>query len=550
MSKNYIKEYYEKIVKGDIVTSKRVKAVYKGLVYDIENPGKYHFDEKKALRPIEFIERFCKQSKGEWSGKPIKLELFQKAFISALFGFVDSKGLRRYKETFFLVGRKNGKSTLLSGISLYMLVADKEPGSEVYSIATKKDQAKIIFNEALNMVKQSPELRKLLKKRKTDLYFPNTMSKFEPLGKNSDSLDGLNSHMVVMDELHAVKDRNLYEVMKQSMSARRQPLMVMITTSGTVQGCIYDDMYEYASKVADGIIKDNTFLSIMYELDNKEEWRDPKAWAKANPSLGRIKKLSDIEEKVKRAKVDPKTLSGVLCKDFNIKQTLNSAWLTYDQLNNMETFNLEAFKGSYAIFGADLSKTLDLTSVTMLIPGRKKNYVEQMYWLPKDNFNEHIKDGHIPYDKWHEMGLLRLCEGNQINYSDITSWILEMVNTYEITPLWVYYDSWSASYWVEEMQSYGFNMVKCIQGMKTLSLPLDRLEADLEANKVVYNNNPLLKWCLSNTEVKMDVNGNRQPIKGSNKRMKIDGTASLLNCYVGLNEHLNDIEQGGLLYED
>lgn len=547
---NPIKEYYEKIAKGEIVTSRRVREVYKKLVYDIDNPNKYHYDHLKAQRPIDFIQRFCKQSKGEWSGKPIKLELFQKAFISALFGFVDENGMRKYKETFFLVGRKNGKSTLLSGISLYMLVADKEPGSEVYSIATKKDQAKIIFNEALNMVNQSPELRKLLKKRKTDLYFPNTMSKFEPLGKNSDSLDGLNSHMVVMDELHAVKDRNLYEVMKQSMSARRQPLLVMITTAGTVRACIYDDVYEYASKVADGIIKDDTFLPIMYELDNKEEWRDPNAWAKANPSLGKIKKLSDIREKVERAKADPKTLNGLLTKDFNIRQTLISAWLTFDQLNNEETFNIEKLKGSYAIFGADLSKTLDLTSVTMLIPGKKKNYVTQMYWLPKDNFEEHIKDGKIPYDKWHEMGLLRLCEGNQINYSDITQWILEMVNTYEITPLWVYYDAWSSQYWCSEMVSYGFSMVKCIQGMKTLSLPLDSLEADLEAKKVVYNNNPLLKWCLSNTEVKMDVNGNRMPIKGTNKRMKIDGTASLLNCYVGLNEHLNDLEQGGLLYED
>lgn len=550
MSKNYIKEYYKKISSGEIETSKRVKEVYKRLVYDIDNPKEYHFDEKKALRPIEFIERFCKQSKGEWAGKPVRLLLFQKAFISALFGFVDAKGQRKYKETFFLVGRKNGKSTLLSGLTLYMLTADKEPGAEVYSIATKKDQAKIIFNESINMVKQSPELRKLIKKRKTDLYFSNTMSKFEPLGKNSDSLDGLNSHMVVMDELHAVKDRNLYEVMKQSMSARRQPLLVMITTSGTVRECIYDDMYEYASKVADGIIKDDIFLPIMYELDKMEEWKDEKAWLKANPSLGKIKKYSDLREKVERAKVDPKTLSGVLCKDFNIKQTLNSAWLTFDQLNNEETFNLEAFKGSYAIFGADLSKTLDLTSVTMLIPGKKKNYVHQMYWLPKDNFYSHIQDGRIPYDKWHEMGLLRLCEGNQINYSDVTAWILEMVNKYEITPLWVYYDSWSASYWVDEMTSYGFSMVKCIQGMKTLSLPLDKLEADLEAKKVVYNNNPLLKWCLSNTEVKTDINGNRQPIKGTNKRMKIDGTASLLNTYVGLNDHLNELKEGGLLYED
>lgn len=336
---NYILEYLKAIENGEIIISKRV---YNKLADDMKNPdSKYIFDEKKAARPIEFIEKFCKNSKGEWAGKPVKLELFQKAFISALFGFVDKNtGFRKYKETLFMVTRKNGKSTMLAGIALYMLIADNEPGAEIYSTATKKDQARIIFDETHNMIKQSPELNKFIKKRKSDLYFPLTMSKFQPLGKNSDTLDGLNSHLVIMDELHSVKDRNCYEAMKQSQSVRRQPLFIMITTAGTVRECIFDDMYSYACKIADGTFVDETFLPIIYELDSKDEWIAPKAWEKANPGLNTIKKLSDLSEKVERAKNNPKDLSGILTKDFNIRDTISTAWLSFDDINNEKTFDL------------------------------------------------------------------------------------------------------------------------------------------------------------------------------------------------------------------
>ena len=251
---NYIAEYLQAIKAGKCIVSKRVRKVYEQLNDDIINPKDgFIFDEARAKRSIEFIERFCRHSKGEWAGKPVKLELFQKAFISALFGFVNAEtGYRKYRETLFYCARKNGKSLLLSAIALYCLIADNEAGAEVYSVATKKDQAKIIFDELCNMVRQSPELLKACKKRKSDLYFSLTFSKCQPLGKNSDTLDGLNSSLVIMDELHGIKDRNLYEVMKQSQSARRQPLLIMITTAGTIRECIFDDMYKYACDVADG----------------------------------------------------------------------------------------------------------------------------------------------------------------------------------------------------------------------------------------------------------------------------------------------------------
>lgn len=540
---NYVTEYIKQIEAGNIITSKRVYKQYKKLAEEIANPGQYIFDEKKANRPVEFIERFCKHSKGEWAGQPVRLELFQKAYINALFGFVDKEtGYRRYKESFFMVARKNGKSTMLAGLALYMLLGDKEPGAEVYSTATKKDQAKIVFDETCHMVQQSPELKKFIKKRKSDLYFSLAMSKFMPLGKNSDTLDGLNSHCVIMDELHSVKDRNLYEVMKQSQSARRQPLLIMITTAGTVRECIFDDIYDYATKVVDGVITDDTFLPVIYELDSKEEWQDPKAWLKANPGLGKIKKVTDLIDKVERAKQSPKDLTGVLCKDFNVRETLSNAWLSFDDINNEETFNLEDFRGAYAIGGADLSITTDLTCATLLMIDKAtgKRCVTQMYWLPRDNFYKRVHQEKIPYDKWLEQGLLRLCEGNTIKYSDVTAWFLEMVQEHGITPAWVYYDSYSARYWVDEMENYGFNMVRCIQGAKTLSLPMQNLGADLQAKKIVYNNSPMLKWCLTNTGVQIDRNGNIVPIKNQSPKQRIDGTASLLDAYVGLYEHYTE----------
>lgn len=523
---------------------KRVYKTYERLVSDIENQaGGYVFDESRANKPIEFIERFCKHSKGEWAGKPVKLELFQKAYIAALFGFIDPQtGLRRYKETMFMVARKNGKSTLLSGLALYMLIADNEPGAEVFSVASKKDQARIVFDETLNMVKQSPEISRFVKKRKSDLYFPMAMAKFQPLGKNSDTLDGLNAHCVIMDELHSIKDRNLYEVMKQSQSARRQPLMIMITTAGTVRECIFDDMYAYACGVTDGTITDNTFLPVIYELDKRDDWQDPKKWPCANPGIGTIKKVADLAEKVERAKVSPKDLSGILCKDFNVRETTSSAWLTFDAINNESTFDLERFRGSYAIGGADLSITTDLTCATLLLMDKdtQERFVTQMYWLPRDSFQERVQRDKIPYDKWHEQGLLRLCNGNSINYGDVTAWFLEMVNQHGITPAWIYYDSYSAKYWVEEMENNGFRMVRCIQGAKTLSLPMQNMGADLQAKKINYNNSQILKWCLTNTGVETDRNGNIVPIKAQAAKQRIDGAASLLDAYVGLYEHFTE----------
>lgn len=546
---NAIQEYWNQIQSGEVIVSKRVHRQYERLINDLENPGKYVFDESKANRPITFIERFCKHSKGELGGQPVQLELFQKAYISALFGFVDAEtGLRRYRESMFYVARKNGKTTMLSAIALYMMIADGEQGSECFSLASKYDQAKLLFDESWNMIRQSPELSRHIRKRKSDLYFDKTFSKMEPLSKNSKSLDGKNAHLAVIDELHSIQDRNTYEVMQQSQSARQQPLLIMITTAGTqATASIFADMYDYACNVTDGNFEDDSFLPILYELDDKKEYRSNagNVWQKSNPGLGTIKKVDDLERKVAKAKNSPSDLNGVLTKDFNVISTTNNAWLTFDAINNEETFSLEDFRGWYAIGGADLSITNDTTAASLLFmnPETQKRYVHVMYWLPKDQFHERVEAEKIPYDKWVEQGLMRLCEGNTINYSDITAWFLEMVNDYDITPIWIYYDSYSAKFWVNEMQEYGFQMERCIQGARTLSLPLQHMAADMEAKKINYGNHPILKWNLTNLGVETDRNGNIAPIKAQTAKMKIDGASAMLNSYVGLLDHFEEFKR-------
>ncbi|RIN74462.1 terminase large subunit [Staphylococcus simulans] len=534
---NYIEEYYRQIKSGDIVASKRITKQYEKLIDDMYNHPQYIYDHAKAERPIKFIETFCRHSKGELAGKPLILDLFQKAYISALFGFVDKEtGKRRYTESFFYVARKNGKTTMLSAIALYMMIADGESGAEVYSVASKRDQANILFDQAHEMIKQSPDLSRNIRKRKSDLYFSHNFSKMQSLGKNSNSLDGLNAHLVVIDELHSIQDRNLYEVMKQSQSARTQPLLIMITTAGTHRGTIFDDLYEYACNVVDGNFKDDNFLPIMYELDKKSEYKNPECWQKANPSLNISKRVEDLERKVARAENDANNLTGILTKDFNVRETSHNAWLTFEQINNTATFDIKDFADWYAIGGADLSITTDLSCATLLFvdPDTEMRYVHQMYWLPEDNLRERVDNDKIPYDKWYEQGLLRLCRGNTINYSDITEWFVEMIEDYEITPLWIYYDNYSARYWVDEMEGHGFKMVRTPQGAKTLSLPMQNLGADLKKHKVNYNNHPILKWCLTNTGIETDRNGNIVPVKNQSPKRRIDGTASLLDAYVGL----------------
>jgi phage terminase large subunit-like protein len=316
----------------------------------------------------------------------------------------------------------------------------------------------------------------------------------------------------------------------------------MITTAGTVRENIFDDMYDYASRVVDGAVDDERFLAIMYELDERAEWTDESKWIKANPSLGNIKKTDDLREKVERAKVNSKDLSGILVKDFNIRDTLASSWLSFDNINNEETLDISDFIGSYAVGGVDLSSTTDLTCATLVLmkPDSNKKFVVQQYFMPDERLDIKVKEDKIPYHRWHERGLVTLSSGNRVNYSDVTAWFVNMIRDYDIRPLWIGYDSWNAQYFTQEMKDAGFDMVEVRQGYKSLSTPMKELEADLSSKSVNYNNNPILKWCLTNTAIKEDENGNIRPMKGIGQRMRIDGAVSLIIAYAVLTQNLHD----------
>lgn len=546
---NPILHYWNRIESGEEVVGDKVRRIYRQLAADVyDTASVFEYDSKRANHAIEFIENYCKHSKGKWGGKPIDLELWQHAFIAATFGFVHKiDGTRKYREVFLVVARKNGKSTIASGIGLYLQVGDGEPGAEVYAVATKKDQAKLVWLEAKRMVKKSPILLKRIKPLVSELVGDWNDSSFKPLGSDSDTLDGLNVHGALLDEVHAWKDKNLYDVIVDGTSAREQPLLVMITTAGTVREAVYDLKYDEAERVLNGLndlegYKDERFLPIVYELDDRSEWTDPANWKKANPGLGTIKKIDQLQTKVNKAKANPILVKNLLTKDFNIRETGSESWLTFEEANNTATFTMDDIRDSYAVGGTDLSSTTDLSCATLILekPGSETKYALQQYFMPAELVEQRVREDKIPYDIWAERGLLTLCEGNKVNYSDVTAWFLKMVQDYGIRPLWIGYDPWNSKYWVDEMKDVGFEMEIVRQGPQTLSQPMKEMGADLGAKRINYNNNPVLKWNLTNTSVKRDENDNIRPVKGQNQRQRIDGAVSLLIAYTILFQKYSD----------
>ena len=547
---NPILEYWEEIEKGNINVGDKIRRTYKKVVKDIKYPGEYFYSPKRGNHILEFAENFCRHSKGKCGGKRGKLELWEKAHLATVFGFIDIEGNRKYRESILIVGKKNGKSLLASIVGLYMLTADGEMGPEVYAVATKKDQSKIIWLESKRMVRKSPALSKRVRSLVAELDTDFNDGVFKPLASDSDTLDGLNIHCVLMDEIHQWKQgKALYDIMADGVSAREQPLVYITSTAGTIREDIYDQKYDEAEMVINGYddpegYKDEHLIAFIYEINNRKEWMDESCWEKANPGLGTIKNKQTLKDKVEKAKKNPLLVKNLLCKEFNIRETSSEAWLTFEQANNTETFSVEDLKPRYGVGGVDLSSTTDLTAAKVLfkIPESEKIYTLSMYWIPEDLVEKRITEDKIPYDIWIEKGYVRTCKGNKISYKDVKAWFVEIQEKYDIYINMIGYDSWSAAYFVEDMQEYFGKtaMIPIIQGKKTLSQPMKNLGADLENNLIVYNNNPVDKWCLCNTAVDIDRNDNIQPIKTSKPRRRIDGTAALLDAYVVLQNNYNE----------
>lgn len=550
LSYNPILEYWEKIQSGEIVTSRKIKATYQKIVNDLnDNTSEWYYNNKRANHVIEFFENYCHHSKGKFGGKPVTLELWEKALLATIFGFIDIEGNRKYREAVLIVGKKNGKSLIASGIGLYMMIADNEPGSEVYAVANTREQAKIIWTEAKRMVRKSPALKKRIKGLVGELKSDFNDSVFKPAASDSDNLDGLNVQCGLMDEVHQWKNgKPLYDIIADGVGAREQALIFITSTAGVIREDIYDMKYEEAERVINGytdkLYSDERFIAFIYELDKREEWTDEKCWIKANPGLGTIKNLDTLRAKVEKAKLNQVLVKNLVCKEFNIRETSSQSWLPWEVILNEETFDLKQMNTRYAMGGLDLSETTDLTCATVLfrIPNDPKIYVKQMYWLPSERFHERIEFDKVPYDKWQTLGLLRLSEGNKINYKEVVDWFEEVQEEYGLYIYKIGYDSWNSQYIVDELkQRFGKNSVDpVIQGKKTMSSPMKNLAADLEAKRINYNNNSILKWCLSNSNVDVDRNNNISLIKTNNPKRRIDGAASLIDAYVVYERYYED----------
>jgi phage terminase large subunit-like protein len=548
---NPILEYWNKIKSGEEVVSEKIKKTYKKIVLDLNTKtSEWYYEPKRGNHIIEFIENFCRHSKGKMGGKPVILELWEKAMLATIFGFIDINGNRKYREAILIIGKKNGKSLLASCVGLYLQVADNEPGAEIYATATKKDQAKIIWQEAKRMVKKSPVLGKRIKTLVNELVSDFNDGVFKPLSSDSNTLDGLNIHGGLMDEIHQWKNgKALYDIIADGVTAREQPLIFITSTAGTIREDLYDQKYDEAKDIINGYddkngIKDERFIAFIYEIDKRCEWTDEKAWKKANPGLGTIKNLEILKHKVEKAKNNPLLVKNLVCKEFNIAETTSQTWLTFEQLNNTATFDIKKLKPKYCFVGIDLSATVDLTSACILFRIKESDiiYANHMYWIPNDLLEKRKNEDKIPYDIWYDQGFLRVSAGNKVNYKDVTNWLLEVQNELDIYIYKIGYDSWSSTYLIDELkQNFGTNCTEpVIQGKKTCSAPLKRIASDLGANKINYNNNPITKWCLSNTAIDIDKNDNISIVKTSNQKRRIDGTAALMDAFVVYEKNLED----------
>lgn len=558
----FLEQYFTALLDGRINACDKMKRVSEKLLDDLYVPGEFHFDEEIANYHIDFIERFCKVPAGN-VGSPLYLELFQKARLQAIFGFVDDNNLRKYNEVMIVEGRKNGKTTECAAVELDLVMNDGEGAPEIYNIATKYEQAMKGFTAANNMRLQSKEIRKHLKKRASDMYCAYNMGIIKAMASNVKSLDSLDAHGVIIDELAAITNRDIYDLMKQSMGARQQPLLFCITTNGFVRNGIFDAQYDYADRILRGEISNPRFLPFIYELDSIDEMWKEEMWIKANPGLGTIKQMSFLREMVQKAKDDPSFLPTVLVKDFNIPQTSESAWMRYEDLNNEATFNITF---DYAIGGFDAADSVDLNAAKAICmrEGDPNIYVRSMYWIPEAVVEKYEKMGNrrerdrAPYSLWINQGYMRTCPGVKCDKRIFLEWFKELRDEEDLYIYAIGYDPWHIDDTLlrEFQMEFGQNsMIPVRQGTKSMSQPMKDLKAEFMAGNVVYNNNPIDKWCLINTSVKTDVNGNIQPVKSADATQRIDGTIALIcaykvlcdkkDVYIGLNEPLEEGEENG-----
>lgn len=530
---NEILAYYQAICDGSIVVGKWIRKWYTYIVNGLEN-GSFFFNPKKAKAAIGFIEHFCRHHEGSLAPNLIKLELWQKAMISVLFGIMDNDGNRMFREAFVVVGRKNGKTLLAASIAAYCAVLDGEYGARLYFVAPKLEQANLCYDAFYQIIDKDPELSKLKLKRRTDVYFPASNTTAKPLAYSAQKSDGLNCHFVCADEVSAWRgDGGLkfYEVLKSSFGARKQPLLLSITTAGYQNDGVYDELMKRATAVLNGSSNEKRFAPFIYQIDDVNKWNDINELRKSNPNLGVSVSVDYMLEEIAIAEGSLSKMAEFKCKYCNIKQNSSQAWIEYQNLQKCigAALDPKEHMHRYAVGGVDLSQTTDLTSACVVIEEKGKLLVFSHFWMPEARLDNGTEEDGVPYRQMIQRGFLSLSGENYVDYHDIYNWFVRFVEEMEILPLVIGYDKWSARFFVDDCIRYGFHMSDVRQGTN-LTPVIKELDGLIKDGTMMFGDNALLHAHILNSALKTDEESGKCKLVKIAKTARIDGMAALLDA--------------------
>nr|WP_136252868.1 terminase TerL endonuclease subunit [Ningiella ruwaisensis] len=515
-------QYAADVVGGNVVACQWVKKACQRFLNDLERDDIY-FDVDAAKSVLSFFPDFIRHVKGKLAGKPYELSDWESFILINLFGFKRKDGTRRFRTAYVEVARKNSKSTFCSGVALYLTAFDKEGGAEVYSAATTRDQARIVFGDAQNMIKKSAPLKKVFGVHKLNIHHTASSSKFEPLSSDAGTLDGLNIHCAIIDEIHAHKTREVWDVVETATGAREQPLILAITTAGFNKQGIGYEQREYVTKILNGVADADYYFGIIFTLDEDDDPFDEKVWIKANPNLGRSKKLDNMRELAGKALEMPAARNNFLTKHLNVWVNVATAWLDMAKWDKLETSTAD-LKQLPCYIGLDLANKQDLAGIVAAFPeGKKLHYICKFYLPENQIYNKSRNLGNM-YDTWAKQGYLTLTDGDIIDHEVIEQDLREMLSTYDVKAIG--YDSWGSTQLAIRLERDGAPMVEIAQTTKNFSEAMKEVEAKVVSGDLVKDKNPIMDWMASNIVVKLDRNENYFPNK-EHKDNKIDGMVAL-----------------------
>lgn len=530
---NDIYRYYQSIKDGSITAGRWIVAVYEYLIKGLEEKS-FFYDQKKAGAAVKFIEHFCRHHEGVQARKQLKLELWQRAFVSAVFGIVDEDGARHFREVVLVVARKNGKTLLAAAIAAYCAFLDGEYGGRIYFTAPKLEQASLCFDAFYQIIKMEPLLETEAQKRRTDIYIPSNNTSIKPLAFSAKKSDGLNPSACVADEFSSwVGEQGLrfYEVIKSAMGARKQPLLLSISTAGYVNEGIYDELIKRSTSFLLGNSRETRLLPFLYMIDDPNRWNDIGELAKSNPNLGVSIKVSYLLEEIAIAEGSLSKAAEFKTKYANLKQNASVAWLPAQAIeaSTGDEIHLEDFKNCYAVCGLDLSMSTDLTAAVCVIERNGILNVVCKCFLPAEKLDEATARDGLPYRIYVERGLLKLSGDNFVDYEDAFAWFRELVERYKIYPLQVGYDRYMAKPIIQQMENYGFHCDDVFQGYN-LSSVINETYGLIKDGKINIGTNDLLKVHLYNAALKSDADGMRYKLCKVAATDRIDACAALLDA--------------------